>query len=144
MDNLDKRRSLTAYVFTLRGCVISWKATLQSTIALLTTEVEYIVITEGVKEAIWVKGLLEKILVETGSIFIFCDSQSAIQMVKDQMYHDRSKHIDVKFYFVRQVTSSSIVKIKKIAISHNPADMMTKLIPTTKFNYCVELISVWS
>jgi hypothetical protein len=60
------------------------------------------------------------------------------------MYHDRSKHIDVKFHFVRQVTSRGIVEIKKIATAHNPADMMTKPIPTAKFNYCAELISVCS
>jgi hypothetical protein len=58
MGDLDKRRSLTAYVFTLGGCAISWKATLQSTIALSTTEAEYMAVTEGVKEAIWLKGLL--------------------------------------------------------------------------------------
>jgi hypothetical protein len=101
-------------------------------------------ISEGVKEAIWLKDLLEEISVETSSISVFCDSQSAIHLAKDQMYHDRSKHIDVKFHFVRQVTSKGIVEIKEIATTHNPVDMMTKPIPTAKFNYCAELISFCS
>jgi len=67
-----------------------------------------------------------------------------MHLAKDQMYHDRSKHIDVKFHFVWQVTSRGIVEIKKIATINNPADMMTKPIPTAKFNYCAELISVCS
>ncbi|GKV27145.1 hypothetical protein SLEP1_g36348 [Rubroshorea leprosula] len=54
--DLDKRRSTIGYVFTLSGCAISWKATLQSTVALSTTEVEYMKITKAVKEALWLKG----------------------------------------------------------------------------------------
>ena len=54
---LDKRKSLTGYVFTIRGCAISWKATIQSIIALSTTEAKYIVVTEACKEALWLKGL---------------------------------------------------------------------------------------
>lgn len=59
--NLDKRRSTTGYVFTFAGEPISWKSTLQSTVALSTTEAEYMVITEAVKEAIWLQGLLENL-----------------------------------------------------------------------------------
>ena len=59
--NLDKRRSLVGYVFTIEGCVISWKATLQTKIALLTIEAEYMTIAEACKEAIWLRGLLGEI-----------------------------------------------------------------------------------
>ena len=99
-------------------------------------------VTEGVKEAIWLKGLLEEISTCDDPISVYCDSQSAIHLAKDQMYHERSKHIDVKFHFVRQVISRGVVKINKIATAHNPADMLTKPIPTAKFSYCAELISV--
>lgn len=56
--DLDKRRSLTGYVFTLFGCTVSWKATLQPVVALSTTEAEYIAATEAVKEALWLQGLI--------------------------------------------------------------------------------------
>ena len=55
--DLNKRRSFTGYVFTIRGCAISWKATLQSLVALSTTEAEYMAVTEACKEAHWLKGL---------------------------------------------------------------------------------------
>jgi hypothetical protein len=74
MGDLDKRRSLTAFIFILGGCAISWKTTLQSIIALSTMEAEYMTITEGVKVTIWFKDLFEEILAEIGSISIFCDS----------------------------------------------------------------------
>ena len=57
--DLDKRRSTTGYVFTLARAPVSWKSTLQSTVALSTTEAEYMAITEAVKEAIWLQGLLD-------------------------------------------------------------------------------------
>ncbi|XP_059277866.1 secreted RxLR effector protein 161-like [Lycium ferocissimum] len=56
--DLDRRRSTTGYIFALVGSVVSWKSTLQSIIALSTTEAEYMVATKVVKEAIWLKGLV--------------------------------------------------------------------------------------
>jgi hypothetical protein len=67
----------------LGGCTVSWKATLQSTIVLSTIKAEYMAIIEGVKEAIWLKGLLEEISAETDSISVFCDSHSIIHLAKD-------------------------------------------------------------
>ncbi|KAG8503402.1 hypothetical protein CXB51_001378 [Gossypium anomalum] len=59
--DLDRRRSLIGYVFTIVGCAISWKATLQTTVALSTTEAEYMAITDACKEAIWLKGLFSEL-----------------------------------------------------------------------------------
>ncbi|XP_070013311.1 uncharacterized protein [Nicotiana sylvestris] len=77
----------------LKGAPVSWKSTLQSTVALSTTEAKYMTITEDVKEAIWLQGLLKELGVEQKDITIFCDSQSVIQLAKNQVYHARTKHI---------------------------------------------------
>lgn len=79
--DIDKRRSLTGYVFTLSGSAISWKATLQSTIALSTTEAEYMA---AVKEAIWLRSLVGNLGLEQDITIVYCDSQSAIQLTKNQ------------------------------------------------------------
>ncbi|KAG8478359.1 hypothetical protein CXB51_028117 [Gossypium anomalum] len=71
---LDRRRSLTGYVFTIEGCAISWKATLQTTVALSTTEAEYMAITEACKEAIWLKGLFSELNEDLQISTVFCDS----------------------------------------------------------------------
>ncbi|KAG8496781.1 hypothetical protein CXB51_008001 [Gossypium anomalum] len=80
--DLDRRRSLTGYVFTIGGCAISWKATLQTTVALSTTEAEYMAITEACKEAIWLKGLFSELNEDLQISTVFCDSQSAIFLTK--------------------------------------------------------------
>lgn len=99
MGDLDKRLSLTDYVFTLGRYAISWKATLQSTIGLSSTKAEYMALTEGTKEAIWLKGSLEDISTYGDPTTIYGDNQSVVHLAKDQIYHERSKHIDVKFLF---------------------------------------------
>jgi len=71
--DLDRRRSLTGYAFTLPGSAINWKATLQSTVTLSTTEAEYIAITEAVKEVIWLRGLVEDLGLHQGVTTVFCD-----------------------------------------------------------------------
>jgi uncharacterized protein with PIN domain len=94
------RRSLTGYVFTIGGCAVSWRACLQPTVAQSTTEVEYIVVCDSCKEAVWLKGLYAKLSEDTSCIELFCDSQSAIYLTKDQMFYERTKHIDVKYHYV--------------------------------------------
>ncbi|KAG8503399.1 hypothetical protein CXB51_001318 [Gossypium anomalum] len=140
--DLDRRRSLTGYVFTIGGCAISWKATLQTTVALSTTEVEYMAITEACKEAIWLKGLLSELNEDLQISTVFCDSQSAIFLTKDQMFHERTKHIDVRYHFVRDIIARGDIVVSKISTHENPADMMTKSLPITKFEHCLDLVGV--
>ncbi|KAH9771354.1 Integrase catalytic domain-containing protein [Citrus sinensis] len=127
VGDLDKRRSTTGYVFTFAGGPISWKSTLQSTVALSTTEAEYMAITEAVKEAIWLQGLLENLGLTQEHINVYCDSQSAIHLTKNQVYHARTKHIDVRFHFVREIVDDGKILLQKIKTAENPADMLTKL-----------------
>jgi len=80
--NLDRRRSLTGYAFTLSDCVISWKVALQSTVALSTIEAEYIPVIETVKETIWLRGLVEDPGLHQGITTVFYDRQTAIHLTK--------------------------------------------------------------
>lgn len=140
--DLDKRRSMTGYVFTISGCTVSWKATLQSTIALSTTEAEYMALTEAVKESKWLHGLLDSLGVNAQVPEVHCDSQSAIHLAKNPVYHERTKHIDVRMYFVRESIADGQVAVQKIATADNPADMMTKSLPTEKFRHCLNWLNV--
>ncbi|KAL5577780.1 hypothetical protein UlMin_019479 [Ulmus minor] len=140
--DLDKRRSLTGYIFTLFGCTVSWKAQLQSVVALSTTEAEYIAVTEGVKEAMWLKGLVGELGCVHDKVEVFCDNQSSIHLTKNQMFHERTKHIDIKFHFIRDVVSQGIVSVEKVHTDDNPADMLTKPVTGIKFKHCLDLVSV--
>ena len=140
--DLDKIRSLTGYVFMLCGNAISWKANLQSIVALSTTKTEYIAITEVVKEALWVKGLVNELGMVQECISVMCDSQSVMHLSKNQMYHERTKHIDVRLHFVRDFIAQRLVKIEKVSSEDNAANMMTKVVTLSKFKHCMDLVGV--
>nr|GEV80080.1 hypothetical protein [Tanacetum cinerariifolium] len=140
--DLDKRRSLTGYVFTIGGCAVSWKASLQTIVALSTTEAEYMAISEAFKEAIWLRNLYGELCGDTSSTKIFCDSQSAIYLTKDQMFHERTKHIDVRYHFIRGVITQGDIQVQKISTHDNPTYMMTKPVPSTKFALCSSLVGM--
>ncbi|XP_024036951.1 probable LRR receptor-like serine/threonine-protein kinase At4g36180 [Citrus clementina] len=106
--------------------------------------------TEVVKEAIWLKGLLGDLGVIQENITVFCNNQSVIFLAKNQTYHARTKHIDVKYHYVREIIESGVVLLRKIDTKDNPSDMLIKgvkcnlttqrvmqlsLSHTTKFNY---------
>ncbi|KAG8479376.1 hypothetical protein CXB51_029148 [Gossypium anomalum] len=134
------RRFLIGYVFTIGGCAISWKATLQTTIALSTTEANYMAITKACKEAIWLKGLFSELNEDLQISIVFCDSQSVIFLTKDQMFHERTKHIDVRYHFIRDIIARGDIVVSKISTHENPADMMTKSLPITNFEHCLDLV----
>jgi hypothetical protein len=140
--DLGRRRSLSGYVFTVGDCAVSWKACLQATVAMCTTEVEYMAVAEAAKEALWLKGIYSELCGIKSCITIHCDSQSAIYLTKDQMITEKSKHIDVRYHFVRDVIEKGLVKVCKISTHDNPADMMTKHVPVAKFELCSSLVGI--
>ena len=91
------------------------------------------------KDAIWLRGLVEDFGLYQGVTMMICDSQSAIHLTKHQMYHERTKHIDVRYHFIQEI---EVIKVKKIGTADNSTDMMTKPIPSRKFDYCLELLGV--
>ncbi|KAM2004372.1 hypothetical protein ACFX15_027830 [Malus domestica] len=140
--DLDKRRSTTGFVFTIAGGLVSWRSSLQSTVALSTTEAEYMAVTEAIKEAIWLQGLLDDLGVQQDHVDVHCDSQSAIHLAKNQVHHARTKHIDVRFHFVREIIDEGDILLQKIGTADNPADMLTKPVSLLKFKHCLDLIGI--
>lgn len=83
--------------------------------ALSTTESEYIAVTEAVKESLWLKGLISELLGYNVRIILKCDSQSAIHLAKNQSHHERTKHIDIRYHFIREVLEKKEVELIKVA-----------------------------
>lgn len=142
--NIDNRRSQSGYIFNLYGSAVSWKSSLQSVVALSTTEAEYMAMTEAVKEGIWLTGMIGEFGIIQKLVKIFCDSQNALHLAKHQVFHERSKHIDVRHHFVRDIANKGIVSMVKVSTDENAADMLTKSLPTSKFRHCCKLVSAES
>lgn len=123
---LDTRRSLTRYAFKFCSNTVSWKCNLKHVVSLSTTEAEYIVVTKEIKEAIWMGGMVKSMETKQVVTKVFCDNQSSIHLARNQVYHDeRTKHIDDKLHFVREVIAKGKISLKKLYTGDNPANMLT-------------------
>jgi hypothetical protein len=99
----NDRQSTTGYVFFVGRGAISWKCKKQPTIALSTTEAEYMATSQYTKEAIWLRQLLVDVgYVQEGATSIMCDNQGCIQLAMNPMHHSRTKHIDIQHHFIRK------------------------------------------
>ncbi|GKC48903.1 hypothetical protein Tco_1071648 [Tanacetum coccineum] len=105
-------------------------------------EVEYMTLTEAVKEVIWLRGLLEELGVELNTVAVNCDNQGAIHLSWNHVFHERTKHINVRYHFIREVLEAMTAKVLKVGTKHNVADALMKVVPELKLQHCLELLNV--
>ncbi|KAI5411708.1 hypothetical protein KIW84_056689 [Lathyrus oleraceus] len=134
--DIDYRKSTYGFLITYSGGVVFWQLKLQKCIALSTTEAEFIAITEACKEMLWMKQFLHELGQEQHKYVVHCDSQSAIHLSKNSSFHSRSKHIDVRYHWIRDMLDSKQLQLEKIHIDDNCSDMITKSLPKEKYEFC--------
>ena len=132
----DSNRSTTGYVFTVGGTAVSWISRLQRVVALSSAEAEYVALTEASKEMIWLQRFMEELGKKQESSRLYCDSQSAIHLAKNSAFHSKTKHIQLRYHFIRSVLEDRQLKLEKIHTSQNPADMLTKAVTREKLSTC--------
>lgn len=137
-SNEDDRRSCTGYVFIFQGGAISWNSRRQQTVALSTTEAEYMSLSSGTQEAMWLKQMQDDFWPHLASIplTMLCDNQSTIKLAGTENYHSRSKHIDIRHHFVRDKVLSNKLVVKYVQSSEMVADALTKGTPQLTLDYC--------
>ncbi len=125
------RKSTSGYIFYLGNSPISWQSRLQPTVALSTTEAEYIALTAASQEAIWIRSLLREWgLTMNMPTTIWSDNTGAIQITYSPTNHRRTKHIDIKFHYIRNLVKSNKIVVDKIHTSEMLADVLTKNVST--------------
>ena len=86
--------------------------------------------------------LLDDLGIDQDLLKINCDSMSVISLAKNEVYHARMKHIDVRFHFIREILDEGDIKLQKIHTKENPADVLTNVILGVKFTHCKELLHI--
>jgi hypothetical protein len=123
----DTRRSTTAYVYMMSGGAISWASKLQPTVALSSAEAEYMAVSAAVQEAIFLRGLMGDLgYVQAGATTIYEDNQGCIAMTENPVMHQRTKHIDIRYHFVRERVESGDIKLEYVPTEEQLADLLTK------------------
>ncbi|KAJ9507929.1 hypothetical protein QJQ45_021276 [Haematococcus lacustris] len=134
----DTARSTTGYVFTLHGAAISWSSRLQPTVAMSTAEAEYMAASGAVKEAVWLRKLMQDLGLPGTCVNIMCDNQAALQLLNNPMASARSKHISVHHHFARERAVRGEVMFTYCSTSEMVADVMTKPLAAVKLGYAKE------
>ena len=125
--DIDTRRSTTGYTFLLAGGAISWNSKKQPTVALSTTEAEYMAATHATKEAIWLHKLFKDIgFSQDGPMTIFSDNQSCISLSRNPTFHARTKHVEIQHHFVRKKIENGEIDLVFRGTQDMVADVLTK------------------
>ncbi|PLW55770.1 hypothetical protein PCANC_01615 [Puccinia coronata f. sp. avenae] len=126
----DTRRSHTGYISLLNNHVISWKSTKQCTVSLSSTEAEYKALSDAGKESSWLINLCQEIFLDNPvtSAIIQIDNRGAIDLARSQVSQNgfRTKHMDLRLHFIRDLLKSKIISLKYVSSTSNPADFLTK------------------
>jgi hypothetical protein len=133
-NDREGRRSTTGYVLLFDGAPISWCSQLQSIVALSTCEAEYIALSECCREVVYMRQMMEFLREPLGQpTVVYEDNQGAIDLTNNPCHHKRSKHIEVKYHFVRRAQSGGEIKVVKVHTDLNRADIMTKAVSVKTF-----------
>ena len=131
------RKSISGFCFLMndKGCLVSWKSRKQSIVALSTCEAEYIALAAAVQEAKFLKQLYADMMHDGGKIItMYVDNQSAIKLAKNPVLHQRSKHIDIRYHYLRSEVKCGNIEISYVPSADNISDIFTKPVSKVKLD----------
>jgi len=131
-DPVDSK-STTGYVVRFNGDVINWSSKKQSVVATSSTQAEYMALAEAVKEALWYREWVREVFGVWICVVIHCDNQAAIKLSDNDMAHERTKHIRVRYHFIRDEVRLGTVKIQYVNTAEQQADILTKAMDRVPF-----------
>ncbi|KAL9366567.1 hypothetical protein Peur_037766 [Populus x canadensis] len=141
----DDRKSTSGYVFMLGTGAVSWSSKKQPIVTLSTTEVEFVAAASCACQAIWLRRILEEIqFKQQGATSIYCDNSLTIKLSRNPVLHGRSKHIDVKYHFLRDLAKDEVINLIFCRSEDQVADIFTKPLETPLFHKLRELLGMCS
>ena len=139
----ETRRSTGGFVFNVGSGSVSWSSKRQATVALSSCESKLMAETQAAKEAVWLSKFLAQVLHQDQvAVVIHCDNQGAIALAKNDQFHARTKHIDIREKWVREAVAAKKVTLEYIPTNLQLADGLTKPLPKDKFNFFRAAIGV--
>ena len=130
------RRSTTGYLVLLSGTAISWNSRVQKTIALSSTEAEYMSLSDTCRQLVWMRSFFKELGMPIKAIPLCGDNQGAIFNASNPVQEKRTKHIDIRFHYIREKVSEGEISLHFVPTDQNPADMFTKNLSRDNFLRC--------
>jgi hypothetical protein len=141
--DVDDSRSTSGILFYLGSNPITWHSQKQKSVTLSSCEVEYMASSTTACQAIWLVGLLSEILgVSEKPPLLKVDNKSSIDLIKNPIHHGRSKHIQIRYHFIRECAAESRIEVQFVGTNEQLTDILTKPLPRVKFQEIKEKIGV--
>jgi len=141
--NPDNSRSTGGYVVKMGIAAISWSSRLQSFVALSTTEAEFVASTSASQEILWLRNLFYELgYTHPSASPLFIDNRSALSVAKNPEHHGRMKHLDLRFYWLRDEVAKGTISITHIPTDVMTADIMTKALGSVKVLRMIEMLGL--
>lgn len=138
--DITDRKSYNGFVVYLNGCPIAWESKKQCSVSLSSTEAEYIALSQGVKEVSFIRSLLDELGLQEylkSPAEMRCDNQGAKFLVQNPVAHKRSKHIDIRYHYIRENYNTKQIDVIYVRSEDNVADIFTKCLGKQKhLNFC--------
>jgi hypothetical protein len=132
--DIDDRQSTTSFAFYMRGTTFTWSSKKQPIVTMSTCEAEYVAAAHCVCHAIWLRNLLHDMKVpQHEATEIRVDNKSAIELAKNPGNHERTKHIDVRFHFIREHIKDETIRVVHVQSTDQAADILTKALSKPLF-----------
>jgi hypothetical protein len=126
-SDVNDRKSTSGFAFMLASAAVSWSSKKQASTALSSTEAEYIAAAHATKELVWLRRLLSELgQNQTHPTPLHIDNQSAMAIAKNPKFHDRTKHIEVRYHFLRQKVEEGELALEYVPTGCQVADVLTK------------------
>ncbi|KAK2449059.1 hypothetical protein QL285_008290 [Trifolium repens] len=129
----DDRKSTSGGCFFLGSNLISWFSKKQNCVALSTAEAVYVAAGSSCTQLVWMKQMLKEYDVEQDVITLYCDNLSAINISKNPVQHSKTKHIDIRHHFIRDLVENKVVTLEHVGTKDQVADIFTKALDAVQF-----------
>jgi len=125
--SIEDRRSTSGYFTFMGGNLVTWRSKKQEVVARSSAEAEYRGMAKAICELLWIRNLMQELLVEqTNAMKLYCDSKAACDIAHNLVQHDRTKHVEVDRYFIKEKLEEKIIKVLHIRSQEQFANILTK------------------
>ena len=138
----ETSRGRTGYVFLSAGAAISWRSSMMKLVTHSSCESEYVGLSEAGNEAVYLQQLQEEMCIGKSSVLLLGDNESSLKLAMNPVFHQRSKHIRIKYHSLRDRVEEGLIELCKVDTGLNAADMMTKNVGVGVLKMCKGLIGM--
>ena len=142
VGNVDDRKSTTGRCFYVRANLVAWMSKNQNSMSLSIAEAEYIAVRSCCSQLLWMKKVLTDYGISQDTMIVYCDNSNAIDISKNPIQHSKTKHIEIRYHFIRDLVERKIVYLEYIPTERQNTDIFTKPLDRSKFETLRQVIGM--